>query len=251
MTAALKVSPAPNVSTSRSGGNASTCTRVPSGSSASAPSSAHAQIMVALRCYSWDGGRRNPTRNRGSPFPPNPVPSPSRPRALPWPHAAPQPPQRLGRRVVAEVLGQVLADEHLRGATGRRSSAPPGTRSTLPGPFSSHTRSWPRPLPPGPAPHPIGPIADGAWRSGRVRAVPRRRAPGAAAVRPAASPPPQTCGCAARAAARCCVAPRGESSAPAPPRCGPEGTGGAVTASHAPFRALPAPPRTSQWIHLY
>lgn len=170
MTAALKVSPAPNVSTSRSGGNASTCTRVPSGSSASAPSSAHAQIMVALRCYSWDGGRRNPTRNRGSPFPPNPVPSPSRPRALPWPHAAPQPPQRLGRRVVAEVLGQVLADEHLRGATGRRSSAPPGTRSTLPGPFSSHTRSWPRPLPPGPAPPPN--------RTNRRRGVARWACPG-------------------------------------------------------------------------
>lgn len=49
MTAALKVSPAPSVSTRVSGGKASECTSCPSGPKASAPSSAQAQISVALR----------------------------------------------------------------------------------------------------------------------------------------------------------------------------------------------------------
>lgn len=48
MTAALKVSPAPSVSTRVSGGKASECTSCPSGPRASAPSSAQAQISVAL-----------------------------------------------------------------------------------------------------------------------------------------------------------------------------------------------------------
>ena len=49
MTAALKVSPAPRVSTTRGGGKASEWSSRPSGPSASAPSSAQAQTSVALR----------------------------------------------------------------------------------------------------------------------------------------------------------------------------------------------------------
>lgn len=48
MTAALKVSPAPRVSTTRGGGKASEWSSRPSGPSASAPSSAQAQTSVAL-----------------------------------------------------------------------------------------------------------------------------------------------------------------------------------------------------------
>lgn len=48
MTEALKVSPAPRVSTSASGGKASEWTTTPSGPKASAPFSAQAQISTAL-----------------------------------------------------------------------------------------------------------------------------------------------------------------------------------------------------------
>lgn len=48
ITEALKVSPAPRVSTTRGGGKASECSSWPSGPRASAPSSAQAQTSVAL-----------------------------------------------------------------------------------------------------------------------------------------------------------------------------------------------------------
>lgn len=104
MTAALKVSPAPSVSTRVSGGKASECTSSPSGPTASAPASAQAQISVAL-----GGGRWGVGGAAVLPFP-HPDPHPVLPRL----HAVAQPPQRLGGRAVPEVLGHVLADEHLR-----------------------------------------------------------------------------------------------------------------------------------------
>lgn len=48
ITEALKVSPAPRVSTTRGGGKASECRSWPSGPRASAPASAQAQMSVAL-----------------------------------------------------------------------------------------------------------------------------------------------------------------------------------------------------------
>lgn len=49
MTEALKVSPAPRVSTTWGGGKASECSSRPSGPRASAPSSAQAQTSIALQ----------------------------------------------------------------------------------------------------------------------------------------------------------------------------------------------------------
>lgn len=58
MTEALKVSPAPRVSTTRGGGKASECSSRPSGPRASAPCSAQAQTSTALQDppLSWVGG---------------------------------------------------------------------------------------------------------------------------------------------------------------------------------------------------
>lgn len=56
MTAALKVSPAPSVSTMRAGGTASAWTSSPAGPSASAPCSAQAQMSVVLGAAQGRGG---------------------------------------------------------------------------------------------------------------------------------------------------------------------------------------------------
>lgn len=103
MTAALKVSPAPSVSTRVSGGKASECTSSPLGPMASAPSSAQAQISVALgECEVGLGHTMCPS-----------APRPLSGTPLPWLDVPPQPSQGLGGRLVPEVPGQVLADEHL------------------------------------------------------------------------------------------------------------------------------------------
>lgn len=88
MTAALKVSPAPSVSTRVSGGQASACTSSPPGPMASAPSSAQAQISVALR----GGGAGVGPQPQPEPAPaPHPLLSPCRTRSPPPPPPLPLP----------------------------------------------------------------------------------------------------------------------------------------------------------------
>lgn len=88
MTAALKVSPAPSVSTRVSGGKASECTSSPSGPTASAPASAQAQISVAL-----GGGRWGVGSAAVPPFPPpRPAPHPTPAARGPAAPAAPRGP---------------------------------------------------------------------------------------------------------------------------------------------------------------
>ena len=106
MTAALKVSPAPRVSTTRGGGKASEWSSRPSGPSASAPSSAQAQTSVALRhpplsellAQSWPQPRPPPGADPGCQAPSLLTPAQGQgltSASSPLPHAAIQAPQGL------------------------------------------------------------------------------------------------------------------------------------------------------------
>lgn len=80
MTEALKVSPAPRVSTTRGGGKALEWSSRPSGPRASAPSSAQAQTSVALRHPHSAGCCPHAPAPGPQPRPPPPPPAQGRPR---------------------------------------------------------------------------------------------------------------------------------------------------------------------------